>query len=565
VFRNEISVKTGIWNSTLEVITISVDGLGIGSYNYTIIVWDIGGNPQTDTVWVTVEDTTPPDIPGPIDIEYAEGLTGNDIVWNPSDLYPFSQIIERNGLVLRSTTWDGSPIAISADGLSPGEWNFTLIVSDSSGNIAVDTVMVTVNDVTLPTIDHPSNIEMTEGASRSIIWNPFDSNPDSYIIYRNGTSIDSGSWDGSSISVSLDGLAVGVWNYTLVVQDGMGYTIGDTVFVTVLVQTAPTTTTTTTTETTTTTTTTQVPPPIPPMVIAAASGGIGLVVLLAALFLLRKRKGPGAAPSTDIDVDAGRGGEFVGNRLRFKVKVMNNSSRVITDVNVTVTSYPRDSLKLDADSLKAYAKIDPKGFRSPTFEFLPTKDCVKGDIIATVSFVDPYGQAHSLTTKPYTVRAVCDLLNPESITQDTFILKLATLGHGETITKVDDWTPEEMHDKTVQILKDSNFFEVSSSTQPVGDHIEAKVQGWAKGIYTGKNLGVEITISGKPGIQGATCKVRVSGEDEAMVMPAIDEISQKLGAWLCPRCGGALPEDAVELLKDGKSTVCPFCNVTLDR
>ncbi|MHA2303083.1 MAG: hypothetical protein ACXACD_19225, partial [Candidatus Thorarchaeota archaeon] len=418
---------------------------------------------------------------------------------------------------------------------------------------AIDTVMVTVTDTLAPTSDSPLNVDFEEGAlGYTITWTLYDANPNSYAIYRNNTQIESGPWNGSAITISLDGLSIGVWNYTLVVQDTMGFATSDTVFVTVAVQ-SPTTPTTT------------LPPPIPPMVLAAAFGGIGFVVLLAALFLLRRRRYPSSLPSPYTEVEALRGGEFVGNRLRFKVKVMNNSSKVITDVNVNVTSFPRDSLKIDDESTKTIAKIDPKGFRSPTFEFLPTKDCVKGDIISTVSFVDSYGQAHSLTTKPYTVRAVCDLLNPESISQEDFILKLATLGHGETITKVEDWTPEEMHDKTVQILKDSNFFEVSSTTDQVGEHIETKIQGWAKGIYTGKNLGVVITITGRPGIRGATCKVRVSGEDEAMVMPAIDEISQKLGAWLCPRCSGALPSDAVSHLKDGKSIACPFCGVTIDR
>jgi len=57
----------------------------------------------------------------------------------------------------------------------------------------------------------------------------------------------------------------------------------------------------------------------------------------------------------------------------------------------------------------------------------------------------------------------------------------------------------------------------------------------------------------------------MSGEDEAMLMPAIDEIAQKLSAWLCPRCGGALPQAAVDCLKSGKSACCPFCGATMDR
>ncbi|UCH05653.1 MAG: hypothetical protein JSW05_05670, partial [Candidatus Thorarchaeota archaeon] len=85
------------------------------------------------------------------------------------------------------------------------------------------------------------------------------------------------------------------------------------------------------------------------------------------------------------------------------------------------------------------------------------------------------------------------------------------------------------------------------------------------GKYTGKKIGVDITITGMSGVAGATCKVKMSGEDEAMIMPAIDEISKKLSAWLCPMCSGGLPAKKVHELKSGRSVECPFCGVTIDR
>lgn len=268
---------------------------------------------------------------------------------------------------------------------------------------------------------------------------------------------------------------------------------------------------------------------------------------------------------TDALIQVTRGGEFIGNRFRFKVKVLNTTPLVITDVTITLVAYPRDSLRLDGEASRCIAKLDPEGFRTPTFDLLPTQDCVKGDLVASVTYIDSRGQAHSVMSKPFIIRAVCDLLSPEAITPEDYMLKLATLGHGEMATKVDDWTPEEMHEKTLQILDMSNFFEVDSEIHHHEEYFESINKGWAKGIYTGKNLGVEIVISGKAGKKGATCKVRMAGEDEAMIMPAIDEISNKLGAWLCPKCHGRLPLDAVDDLKAGKSICCPFCGVTMDR
>ncbi|MFX0107240.1 MAG: hypothetical protein ACFE7R_03070, partial [Candidatus Hodarchaeota archaeon] len=264
-------------------------------------------------------------------------------------------------------------------------------------------------------------------------------------------------------------------------------------------------------------------------------------------------------------LDVLRGGEFVGNRLRYKVKVINQSELVITDVSVTLISFPRESLRLEGGSSKSLPKLEPKGFRSPTFDFLPTQDCVRGDIIASVSFVDSTGSAHSITTEPYTVRAVCDLLQPENISSSDFEMRLSQMTHGEMTSKVHDWTPDEMYTKTLQILESSNFSVVQSSISTAEGMTEGQVEGWAKGKYTGKNIGIRVLITGRSGERGASAKITMSGEDSAMILPAIDEITQKLAAWLCPMCGGKLPLQSVDELKDGKSVPCPFCGVAIDR
>jgi hypothetical protein len=95
-----------------------------------------------------------------------------------------------------------------------------------------------------------------------------------------------------------------------------------------------------------------------------------------------------AASGFPKDVQVLRGGEFVGNRLRYKVKIVNSTKFVITDVTVSLVSYPRETLSIEGPIVKTVAKIDPGGFNSPLFEFLPTRDCVKGDVIAMVCYVD---------------------------------------------------------------------------------------------------------------------------------------------------------------------------------
>jgi len=61
------------------------------------------------------------------------------------------------------------------------------------------------------------------------------------------------------------------------------------------------------------------------------------------------------------------------------------------------------------------------------------------------------------------------------------------------------------------------------------------------------------------------CRIHMSVEDEAMLIPATDEIAHRLRVWLRPRCGGALPQSAVDYLTSGKTACRPFCGVTMDR
>ncbi len=260
-----------------------------------------------------------------------------------------------------------------------------------------------------------------------------------------------------------------------------------------------------------------------------------------------------------------RGGEFIGNRMRFKVKVLNDSKYMITDVRVYLISYPKQALKISGDDDRQFAKIEPGGFRSPTFDFTPTQDCVRGDIVAGVSYVDMKGRAHTLSTKPFVIRSVCDLLLPDQVSPENFELKIKEHQHGEIVVKVKEWTPEEMFDKSLRLVDESNFFEVSSNIEETDGIVYGKISGLAKGKYTGKSVGVQISISGPSGIKGASCTVRVSGEDEAMILPAIDDLKERLNAWLCPICGSALTLENIEDLKEGKVIACPFCSVSIGR
>jgi len=107
-----------------------------------------------------------------------------------------------------------------------------------------------LSDFDAPTLDSPPDFEIEYGSTgHCIVWNPADAYPDSYRLFVDGKLEESGFWNGSSISVDLDGLTPGVYEYTLIVFDLALNQAYDSVLVTVIDSSGTTTTTSTTTTT----------------------------------------------------------------------------------------------------------------------------------------------------------------------------------------------------------------------------------------------------------------------------------------------------------------------------
>jgi len=241
----------GVWDGL--GISVDVDTSSLGTFNYTLIINGTSGYYATDTVLVTIYDNAPT-IDSPSDKVYHFHTEGHSIEWELTDANPFGYYLYINGDLDSWGVWTGASVSISIDGRPIGVHNYTMLVNDTSGNYASDTVLVTVWD-TEPFLESPyGNLSFNEGTTgNEIYWNASDFNPDTYTVFKN-SSIDSFyPWNGEPISYSVDGLAIGVYNYTIRVIDTSGQTAYNTVLVTV--QEATTTTTTSTGSTNTTTTT----------------------------------------------------------------------------------------------------------------------------------------------------------------------------------------------------------------------------------------------------------------------------------------------------------------------
>jgi len=99
--------------------------------------------------------------------------------------------------------------------------------------------MVTVQDVTSPTITTPSDIVFAEGTTGHVLsWDVFDVHPSDFEVYINGSLYLTAAWE-SEINITLDTLPFGEYNLTVVIWDKAGHSASDTVMVTVQDVTTP--------------------------------------------------------------------------------------------------------------------------------------------------------------------------------------------------------------------------------------------------------------------------------------------------------------------------------------
>jgi hypothetical protein len=258
-------------------------------------------------------------------------------------------------------------------------------------------------------------------------------------------------------------------------------------------------------------------------------------------------------------VHALRGCQIVGPDFQYKVKVLNNTDSVITNVVVSILAFPEDCMSLKGESSKTIKRIEPSGFRSPLFTFLPTQDCVEGTIQATVSYIDHKNEAHTSSTKPFVIRSVCDLLTPLKLASavfDKLFLNSTGTTHKETISL----GAKELFNKANQILPLKNFHIIENESTLFEDQFIGTIKGAAEGKYTGKRIEIRVGITGDVTAEESQVTVEVSGDDDAMLPGTLREISEGLNSWICIHCAAPLtPAEAVNL-RAGHVIQCNYCS-----
>jgi hypothetical protein len=218
---------------------VSTVSLSVGTYWLEVRAYDPYDLYITATINITVDDTTAPN--------WVETPTGQICEFGTSFRYDVNAT-DLSGI---SDYWvndtahfsiDGQGILTNATMLSLGVYRLQIRALDQYDNTLSVNIIVAVVDTTPPIWSATAtDLEYVNGTTgHTLSWTVFDLNPGTAQVFRNGTAVNI-LWQTNSqvMSVDVDGLGVGVYNYTILVIDGAGNRLTDTVWVRV---TAATTT-----------------------------------------------------------------------------------------------------------------------------------------------------------------------------------------------------------------------------------------------------------------------------------------------------------------------------------
>jgi hypothetical protein len=122
--------------------------MDIGNYTYVIIISDLFELKTVSNVNIRVVDLTPPTIVPLADREYTEGISSYTLNWDFSDKYNGSYILYQDGVIVTSGVWSqNSTVSFGVGTPSVGIYTYTLVVTDYSGNQAIDNLVVTVKAI----------------------------------------------------------------------------------------------------------------------------------------------------------------------------------------------------------------------------------------------------------------------------------------------------------------------------------------------------------------------------------------------------------------------------------
>ncbi|KXH76208.1 MAG: hypothetical protein AM326_03225 [Candidatus Thorarchaeota archaeon SMTZ-45] len=156
--------------------------VGDGQHDLLLYANDTAANWES-ALFSFVTDDTDPMITSPVDVSYAEGSTGHNILWVLTDANPDCYFILMNQSSIECGFWfSGIEVNINVDGHTPGVYIYKITAFDATCNCFTDTVVVTVLEVTPTTTTTTITTTISTTTTPSLIITTDTTSPPPTII-----------------------------------------------------------------------------------------------------------------------------------------------------------------------------------------------------------------------------------------------------------------------------------------------------------------------------------------------------------------------------------------------
>ena len=172
IFNDDTGIGYMGWNTWNPVFDPAAPNVNCGPFVFSDYeageLYELTWNPlfhyapdRTVTTTTTTITNPAPVVVSALDVTYTEGTTGHFANWVVYDDNPLWYYLFVNGQLNITSPWNGTSIVINIDGLSVGTHNYTLLLSDSSFNIVLSTILVEVQPGTTNTTTTTSTTNTT--------------------------------------------------------------------------------------------------------------------------------------------------------------------------------------------------------------------------------------------------------------------------------------------------------------------------------------------------------------------------------------------------------------------
>lgn len=175
----------------------------------------------------------------------------------------------------------------------------------------------------------------------------------------------------------------------------------------------------------------------------------------------------------------------------YKIKIKNFSAFKITDIQIIFGDIP-PGLDLRTDKLIEFAKLNPNQEVAPTYKLYATDNCVGCDLKGIVSFIDPFGETHTVKVKPFKICYVCNLLVPKLVSRVEFENRIKTMKSKKMEFDV-KLRGSELENVIRKQIKECNFALLQEIKENQEENV-IKIEGLAQGLYDKQDVAISVAL-----------------------------------------------------------------------